>query len=96
MDGLGFSGNNTYMLLEHKEAQTIWEASHFSREGAVKQIDDMLQRHLQVTRILEPYGCRGVAYSTNAKEMADLLAERIGLLKASMKGARVPLYAPRL
>jgi hypothetical protein len=86
-DGLSFGSldnyfipSDKYLLLEHKEIETIWENSHYARENAIKQLDDILQKHLDVARILQPYGCMGFAYSTNEKELARLLAERIHAL----------------
>ena len=87
------SNPKKYLLLEHKEVLTVWERSHFARDVAVHELDLMLNRHADIFLKLEKSGCAGFQYSTNSAELANLLAERIALMRRS--GVR-GLIAPPL
>ena len=92
-DGVEFVGRDRYLFLEHKEVLTAWEKSSFSRAGKVEELDAMLSRHAEIYLQLKEKGCAGFQYSTNTKELADLLAERISLMKGE---GRKGLLAPPL
>jgi hypothetical protein len=72
---------------------TIWEKSHFSKETARRELEVMVQRHADIYQNLKQNGCKGFAYSTNDKNLANLLAEIISSIKGP---GRAGLLAPRL
>jgi hypothetical protein len=85
IDGMAYKSSEKYFMLEHKEIEN-WAKSYYSGESTVKQLDNMLQRHLNVARVLRDYGCQGFRYSTNMPQMRVLLKQRIDALAKDVKG----------
>jgi hypothetical protein len=92
-DGVKFLNRNEYVFQEHKEVMTVWENSHFSKPAARRELEVMLQERADIYTQLKDYGCKGFSFTTNDKNLADLIAEII----SSMHGpGRQGLMAPGL
>jgi len=87
-------GGKNYQFLEHKEALTIWENSHYARAEAIPEIDAMLNRHAEIYMKLRNSGCAGFVYSSNTPELAKLLTERIAALKQTWRAGGAGLVPP--
>ena len=89
-DDIEFLAGDTYRFKDHKEVSTIWKDSFYSSEAARPKIRALLFRDLDIARALQP-NCKGFAFTTNSKELAELIASEIGKLP---KEARELLHAP--
>jgi hypothetical protein len=91
-DDIDIFNDNSYLFKDHKEVSTIWKDSYYSSEAAQPKIRALLERDLGIAQALGPK-CKGFAFTTNSRELADLLASEIAKFP---KEARKYLHAPSL
>jgi hypothetical protein len=91
-DDIEIFKDKSYLFKDHKEVSKIWEESYYSSEAAQPKLRALLERDLGIAQALGPK-CKGFAFTTNSRELANLLASEIGKLP---KEARKYLHAPSL
>ncbi len=76
-DGIEPLSSKTFRFQEHKQIMTIWEDSFYSKDVARPKLKSMLERHLDAMAEMEGTGCKGFVYTTNDRNMFQLLEELI-------------------
>ena len=89
-DDIEFLGGDSYRFKDHKEVESIWKDSFCSSDKGRAKLRDLLFRDLEIARALQP-NCKGFAFTTNDKDLKQLLA---GLIAELPKDARGLLHTP--
>jgi hypothetical protein len=76
-DGFEPLGAKAFRFQEHKQIQAIWENSYYSKDIARSKLKWMLQRHLDAAVEMEGTACKGFSYTTNDRNMFELLEELV-------------------
>jgi hypothetical protein len=76
-DGIEPLGPKAFRFQEHKQIMSIWEDSFYSKDVARPKLKEMLQRHLDAMDEMQGTGCKGFVYTTNDKNMFQLIEQLI-------------------